>query len=68
MTLIELQDRYIQSVLETQPRYRAIVRGTAAGRLRRGLVALGFNWNQIQHALDDARDMADLELLAREGR
>jgi hypothetical protein len=31
----------------------------------RSLASLGFTFNQIQYAIDDARDIATLEMIAR---
>lgn len=67
-TLIGVQDAYIKTVLKAKLKTRAMVRGAARARMTRALGALGFNFNQVQDAANDAREMADLELLCRKVR
>jgi len=60
-TLIQIQQRYIGSVLQAEPRYRALVRGAARGRALRALRAWGFTVAQAESAIDDARAIEVLE-------
>lgn len=64
-TLTQIQDAYIAAVTAAPPRTRAMVRGKAAKRAFRVLTAWGFEREQAWQVIDDARDVADLTLLAQ---
>lgn len=64
-TIISIQQVYINAVLKANPKYRALARGKAAARLKRQASDMGFDFAHVQNICNDARDMADLELIAR---
>jgi hypothetical protein len=72
MTLIQIQERYIETVNAGVARWSHRKNGGHADRIRRGahhkaqkqLLALGFTQEQAEQAIRDARDIANLERCA----
>lgn len=60
-SMIQIQRRYIDTVNTAEPRYRALIRGAARERAERDLRAWGFNANQIDRIIDEARAVEVLE-------
>jgi hypothetical protein len=63
-TLIQIQRRYIDAVNGAKPRTRALVRGAARERALRDLRQWGFSLDQAYAIIDEAKAVAELELLA----
>lgn len=69
MTLIQVQEQYIETVNAGLARWSHRKDGGHSSRIRRGayhkaqkqLASLGFAQEQVEQAIKDARDMAELE-------
>jgi hypothetical protein len=69
MTLIQIQDRYVETVNAGIARWSHRKDGGHSDRIRRGayhqaqkqLASIGFTSEQTEQAIKDARDMAELE-------